>query len=126
MTVTISVPTGMDGRACYRPPGTSGGAFEGTSYISDQSTNLRESLLRKLLSSDQSDNDDGEFLFNKLRKSPHLRKSLSAVNKARAFKYGYRSFGHKKWYKENFDIKEGLRSNEGTTMVYGHQPSLMQ
>ena len=80
-----------------RPPGNSGGAFEESSYISDQSTTLRESIIRKLLSNDQSDNDDGEFLFNKLKKSPHLRKSLSAVNKARAFNYGSRAFGHKKW-----------------------------
>ena len=34
------------------------------------------------------------------------------MNKARSFKYGSRAFGHKKWYKENFNIKEGLRSNE--------------
>ena len=69
-------------------------------------------MIRKLLTSDKSDNDDGEFLFDKLKKSPHLRKTLSALNRARAFKYGSRAFGHKKWYKENFDIKEGLRSNE--------------
>ena len=43
-----------------RPPGNSGGAFEESSYISDQSTTLRESIIRKLLSNDQSDNDDGE------------------------------------------------------------------
>ena len=62
-----------------RPPGNSGGAFEESSYISDQSTTLRESIIRKLLSNDQSDNDDGEFLFNKLKKSPHL--SLSPVTR---------------------------------------------
>ena len=94
------------------PPGNSGGTFEESSYINEQSSNFRESLLRRLISNDQTDNDDGEFLFNKLKQSPHLRKSLSAVNKARAFKYGSRAFGHKQWYKEDFNLKEGLRSNE--------------
>ena len=95
-----------------RPQGTSGGAFEEATYFNAGSTNLKSQLLRKLLAADQSDNDDGEFLFNKLQKNPHLRKSLSAVNRARAFKYGSRAFGHKKWYKENFDTREGLRTNE--------------
>ena len=95
-----------------RPPGNSGGTFEDSSYINKPQNSFRESLLRKLISNDQSDNDDGEFLFNKLKQNPHLRKSLSTVNKARAFKYGSRAFGHKKWYKEDFNIKEGLRSNK--------------
>ena len=73
---------------------------------------MNERILRKLLSSEESDNDEGEFLFEKLRKHPHLRKSLCAVNNARAFRYGSRAFGKKKWYKENFDVREGLRSNE--------------
>ena len=98
--------------AALRPSGTSGEAFGDTSYFNNDPNNLGESILRKLLSTDPSDNDDGEFLFNKLKKSPHLRKSLSAVNKARAFKYGSRAFGSKKWYKENFITKEGIRKNE--------------
>ena len=68
-----------------RPPGNSGGAFEGKSYLRDESVNWKENMLRRLLTNDKSDNDDGEFLFDKLKKSPHLRKTLSALNRARAF-----------------------------------------
>ena len=97
--------------AAIRPQGNSGGAVE-RSYISEELPHLNEQIFRKLFSSGQSDNDGGEFLFNKLQKNPHLRKSLSAVNKARAFNYGSRAFGNKKWYKENFDTQEGLKSNK--------------
>ena len=98
--------------AAIRPTGSSGGASEGTTYFTEGSSSLNEQILRKLLSTDESDNDNGELLFDKLRKNPHLRKSLRAVNNARTFKYGSRAFGKKKWYKENFDIQEGLQSNE--------------
>ena len=80
--------------------------------MNNDSLTLNEQILRKLLSPDHSDNDNGEFLYKKLQKSPHLRKSLAAINNARAFKYGTRAFGNKKWYKENFDTTEGLKTNE--------------
>lgn len=34
------------------------------------------------------------------------------MNSARAFRYGSRAFGNKKWYKKNVDTQEGLKSNE--------------
>ena len=34
------------------------------------------------------------------------------MNAARAFKYGSRSFGQKRWYTEDFDISRGLKNNK--------------
>ena len=52
------------------------------------------------------------ILYSKLQKFPHLRQALSSVNAARAFKYGSRSFGQKRWYTEDFDISRGLKNNK--------------
>ena len=52
------------------------------------------------------------ILYSKLQKFPHLRRALSSVNAARAFKYGSRSFGQKRWYTEDFDISRGLKTNK--------------
>ena len=97
--------------AAIRPEGNSGAAFE-DDYSHHGASNINEHIIKKLLSDGHSYSDNGEFLFNKLQKKPHLRKSLSAVNKARAFNYGSRAFGNEKWYKENFDTQEGLKSNK--------------
>ena len=34
------------------------------------------------------------------------------MNNARAFNFGSRALGNKKWFKENFDTQEGLKSNK--------------
>ena len=52
------------------------------------------------------------ILYSKLQKFPHLRQALSSVNAARAFKYGSRSFGQKRWYTEDFNICKGLKTND--------------
>ena len=52
------------------------------------------------------------ILYSKLQKFPHLRQALSSVNAARAFKYGLRVFGQKRWYTEDFDISKGLKTND--------------
>ena len=75
-------------------------------------TNFSEPTPNRTLISPPPGVDDGRILFTKLQKYPHLRQALSAVNAARAFKYGSRSYGHKKWYREDFDISRGLKSNE--------------
>ena len=54
----------------------------------------------------------GRVLYSKLQKYPHLRQALSYVNAARAFKYGSRAYGQKKWYTEDFNISRGLKSNK--------------
>ena len=97
--------------AAIRPEGNSGAAFE-DDYSYHGASNINEHIIKKLLSDGHSDSDNGEFLFNRLQKHPHLRKSLSAANSARAFRYGSRAFGNKKWYKKNVDTQEGLKSNE--------------
>ena len=102
--------------SALNPPLSSGGEFDGNEILRDNSSNsshsLEAALLKKLLHDELPDNDDGEFLFHKLRNNPPQRKSLTAINKARAFKYGSRAFGLKKWYKETFDTVEGLRTND--------------
>ena len=99
--------------SALNPPLSSGGEFDGNEIFKDNSSHsLEAALLKKLLHNNLPDNDDGEFLFHKIRNNPPLRKSLTAINKARAFKYGTRAFGLKKWYKEPFDTVEGLRTNE--------------
>ena len=37
---------------------------------------------------------------------------MASVNLARSYKYGSKPFGQKKWYKDDFDVVSGLRSNE--------------
>ena len=59
-----------------------------------------------------SSSDDARVLFSKLKRYPALRKSLASVNLARSYKYGSKPFGQKKWYKDDFDVVTGLRSNE--------------
>ena len=82
------------------------------------------SLTNKLLSSlsDISSNGNvksappgaeiGRVLYSKLQKYPHLRQALSSVNAARAFKHGSRAYGQKRWYREDFDLIRGIKTNK--------------
>ena len=61
----------------------------------------------------------GRILYSKLQKFPRLRQALSSVNAARAFKYGSRAFGHKRWYSEEFDITRGLKTKSRQQFRFG-------
>ena len=68
--------------------------------------------LNRTLTSSHQDAEIGRVLYSKLKKYPHLRQALSSVNAARAFKYGSRAYGHKRWYTEDFNISRGLRTTK--------------
>ena len=68
--------------------------------------------LKRNLASSHQEAEIGRVLYSKLQKYPHLRQALSSVNAARAFKYGSRAYGQKKWYTEDFNIIRGLRTTK--------------
>ena len=88
----------------------------GSEELLSLSTNLNSSLsdnpFSRTLNPAPPEVEIGRVLYSKLQKYPHLRQSLPSVNAARAFKYGSRAYGQKKWYSEDFNISRGLRSNK--------------
>ena len=70
-----------------------------------------ETIFSNLFGKDTTEAEHEQILFKTLIKFPTLRKSLPSINSARAFKYGSRSFGKKRWYRETFDVVSGLKSN---------------
>ena len=88
------------------------GSEEIMSLTSNLTASFSDNSLNRTLNSSPSSAEIGRVLYSKLQKYPHLRQALSSVNAARAFKYGSRAYGQKKWYTEDFNISRGLRTNK--------------
>ena len=96
--VQSSQSPGGDGGNILRP------MFEAKSYAPD-------TTFSKFLKNNSSEAEQDHLFFSTLKLYPKLRQSLPSINSARAFKYGSRAFGQKSWYRENFDIAKGLKTN---------------
>ena len=92
------------------PQHTSGTPFE---VLAPKLNNnyVNETLLKSILDNTLPNNTDSQFVYTKLQKNPHLRKSLASLNTAKSFVYSSRAFGQQNWYKESFNVLRGLRSN---------------
>ena len=82
------------------------------SLSSNLNSSFSDNPFNRALNRSPPEVDIGRVLYSKLQKYPHLRQALSSVNAARAFKYGSRAYGQKKWYTEDFNISRGLKSNK--------------
>ena len=88
------------------------GSEELLSLSQSLNTSFSENISNRNLASSQQEAEIGRVLYSKLQKYPHLRRALSSINAARAFKYGSRAYGQKKWYTEEFNISRGLKTTK--------------
>ena len=71
----------------------SGTQFKDLAELKNSGDFVNEALLKSILDNSLPDKKDSQFVYSKLQKNPHLRKSLSSLNTAKSFVYGSRAFG---------------------------------
>ena len=64
-------------------------------FVNDSKT--PDTIFSNLFGKDTSEAERERILFKTLKKIPRFRKALPSINSARAFKYGSRSYGKKRW-----------------------------
>ena len=89
----------------------SGTLFTDLAELKNSGDFINEALLKSIFDNSIPDRKDSQFVYSKLQKNPHLRKSLSSLNTAKSFVYGSRAFGQQSWYKETFNVCRSLHSN---------------
>ena len=89
----------------------SGTHFKDLADLKNSEDFVNEAVLKSILDNSLPDKKDSHFVYSKLQKNPHLRKSLSSLNTAKSFVYGSRAFGQQSWYKESFNVCRSLHSN---------------